>query len=339
MSVNKTFTYNVTTRKSYAHRLKSKTATSNEVLIITSYDYFLEKKGLALLLNRYQEIILVPRTVDDDYLMNQTVRPLVEQYDKIHLVTNPQYDSRYHVIYELVVRNNKSIRISTVYDFCENTLKKIYVPDNLDEENPYLPPHLSFNGNVRLLKQVIDFLISTILLLCSLPLWVMSALRISQESPGPVFYRQVRTGLNRSTFNCIKFRSMGTDAEANGAMFSKKKDSRVFRYGALMRLTRIDELPQLLNVFRGEISLIGPRPERPVFIESFEEVIPHYDLRHGVKPGITGYAQVMYPYGTGVYDARHKLMFDLYYIKHWSLALEMKIIFRTAVVVFTRKGR
>ncbi|GHB59291.1 sugar transferase [Persicitalea jodogahamensis] len=339
MSKNKTFSYNVAAPKSYAHRLRSKTAISKEVLIVTSYDYFLEKKGLALLLGRYQEIILVPRTVDDDYLMNQTVKPLIEQYDKIHLVTNPQYDSRYHVIYELVVKNNKSIRISTVYDFCENTLKKIYVPDDLEEENPYLPLHLSFDGNVRLLKKIIDFVISIILLLGSLPLWVISALRIRQESSGPVFYQQVRTGLNRATFNCIKFRSMRTDAEANGAVFSKKKDSRVFKYGALMRLTRIDELPQLLNIFRGEISLIGPRPERPVFIESFEEVIPYYNLRHGVKPGITGYAQVMYPYGTGVYDARHKLMFDLYYIKHWSLALEMQIIIRTAVVVFTRKGR
>lgn len=339
MGFNKAFSYNIIAPKSYAHRLRSKTATSNEVLIITSYDYFLEKKGLALLLSRYQEIILVPRTVDDDYLMNQTVRPLIEQYAKIHLVTNPQYDSRYHVIYKLVIRNNKSIRISTVYDFCENTLKKIYVPDNLDEENPYMPPHLVFDGRVRFLKKVIDLLISGILLLASFPLWILSALRIKQESPGPVFYQQVRNGLGRATFNCIKFRSMGADAEANGAMFSKKKDSRVFKYGALMRLTRIDELPQLLNIFRGEISLIGPRPERPVFIESFEEIIPYYNLRHGVKPGITGYAQVMYPYGTGVYDARHKLMFDLYYIKHWSLALEMKIIFLTAVVVLTRKGR
>lgn len=339
MSLKKTFSYNVAAPKSYAHRLRSKTATSNEVLIVTSYDYFLEKKGLALLLSHYQEIILVPRTVDDDYLMNQTVRPLVEQYDKIHLVTNPQYDSRYHVIYELVVRNNKSIRISTVYDFCENTLKKIYIPDDMNEENPYMPPQLGFNPKIRLLKQFIDFVISVILLLCSFPLWIMSAMRIRQESPGPVFYNQVRTGLHQATFPCIKFRSMGVDAEANGAAFSKKKDKRIFKYGALMRLTRIDELPQLLNVFRGEISLIGPRPERPVFIETFEELIPYYNMRHTVKPGITGYAQVMYPYGTGVYDARHKLMYDLYYIKHWSVGLEMRIIARTAVVIFTRKGR
>lgn len=337
--MNKTFSYHVAPTKSYAHRLKSKTATSDEVLIITSYDYFLEKKGLALLINRYKEIVLVPRSVDDDYLLNKTIRPLLEQYSKIHLVTNPQYDSRYHVIYELVIRNNKSIRITTVYDFCEKTLKKVYVPDTLDEENPFLPSHLSFNQKVRFTKECIDTVISFLLLFFSLPLWALSALRIRQESPGPVFYHQERLGLNKSVFSCIKFRSMGPDAEANGAMFSKKKDIRVFKYGALMRLTRIDELPQLLNIFRGEISLIGPRPERPVFTETFEEEIPYYDLRHGVKPGITGYAQVMYPYGAGVYDARHKLMYDLYYIKNWSLRLEMKIILRTAIVVFTRKGR
>ena len=337
--MNKRFYYTSTTPRTYAHRLKSKTATSNEVLIVTSYDYFLEKKGLALLLDRYTEIILVPRTVDDDYLMNQTVRPLVEQYSKIHLVTNPQYDSRYHVIYELVIRSNKSIRISTVYDFCEKTLKKIYVPDNLDESNPYIPPRLAFDGKTRVMKNFIDVFISLVLMVCSLPVWALSALRIRQESPGPVFYDQERVGLNQSRFRCIKFRSMGLDAEANGAVFSKKKDSRIFEWGTIMRLTRIDELPQLLNIFRGEISLIGPRPERPVFIETFEEEIPYYNLRHGVKPGITGYAQVMYSYGAGVYDARHKLMYDLYYIKHWSLMLEMRIILLTAIIVFTRKGR
>lgn len=337
--MNKTSSYQVAPTKSYAHRLKSKTAISDEVLIITSYDYFLEKKGLALLIDRYKEIVLVPRSVDDDYLLNKTIRPLLEQYSKIHLVTNPQYDSRYHVIYELVIRNNKSIRITTVYDFCEKILKKVYVPDDLDEENPMLPSQLNFNKNVRFTKECIDTVISFMLLLFSLPLWAISALRIRQESPGPVFYHQERLGLNKSIFGCIKFRSMRTDAEANGAMFSRKKDNRVFKYGALMRLTRIDELPQLLNIFRGEISLIGPRPERPVFTETFEEEIPYYNLRHGVKPGITGYAQVMYPYGAGVYDARHKLMYDLYYIKNWSLRLEIKIIVHTAIVVFTRKGR
>ncbi|TDB58652.1 sugar transferase [Arundinibacter roseus] len=337
--MNRKFSYHHTPAKSYAHRLKSKTAISDEVLIITSFDYFLDKNGLKLLLKKYKEIILVPRMVDDDYLLNQTIRPLLEKFDKIHLVTNPQYDSRYHVIYELVIRNNKSIRITTVYDFCENVLKKVYIPDDIAEENPAMPRRLSFDGKVRAVKNIIDLVLSIVLFALSSILWLASAFRIRQESPGPIFYFQERTGLHQAEFKCIKFRSMGTDAEANGAAFSRKKDSRIFKYGAIMRRTRIDELPQLINIFKGDLSLIGPRPERPVFIDTFEETVPYYNLRHGVKPGITGYAQVMYPYGAGVRDARHKLMYDLYYIKHWSIQLELKIILVTAIVVFTRKGR
>jgi lipopolysaccharide/colanic/teichoic acid biosynthesis glycosyltransferase len=328
-----------TSVKSYTHRLKSKTATSNEILIITSYDYFLQKKGLKILLQKYKEIILVPRTVDDDFLLNKTIKPLIEKFENIHLVTNPQYDSRYHIIYELVVRNNKSIKISTVYNFCEQVLKKVYVPDSKDEVNPYLTDQaLTFPQRIRVIKKITDIVISIILLLFSFPLWLLSCFRIRQESPGPVFYTQERTGLANQTFQCIKFRSMKLDAEVNGAAFSRKNDSRILKYGAIMRLTRIDELPQLINIFKGEISLIGPRPERPVFIETFEELIPYYNIRHNIKPGITGYAQVMYPYGAGVFDARHKLMYDLYYIKNWSIFLELKIIYLTALVVLTRKG-
>lgn len=328
-----------TTIPYFTHRLKSKTATSNEVLIITSYDYFLEKRSLALLLKQYTEIILVPRTVDDDFLLNKTISPLINQYEKIHLITNPQYDARYDVIYELVIRSNKSIRVTTIYDFCEKTLKKIYVPDDILETNPYLPVNLSFSLRTILLKNCIDSVLSIVLLMLSFPVWLVSAIRIRQDSPGAVFYKQERVGFKEKIFYIIKFRSMGMDAEMNGAQFSQKKDNRIFPYGALMRTTRIDELPQLFNIFLGEISLIGPRPERPVFTETFAEIIPYYNLRHFVKPGITGYAQVMYNYGAGAFDARHKLMYDLYYIKNWSISLELKIIAITAFVILTKKGR
>jgi lipopolysaccharide/colanic/teichoic acid biosynthesis glycosyltransferase len=328
-----------TTIPYFTHRLKSKTATSDEVLIITSYDYFLDKRCLAVLLKHYIEIILVPRTVDDDFLLNKTISPLINQYDKIHLITNPQYDARYDVIYELVIRNNKSIRITTIYDFCEKTLKKIYIPNDLQETNPYLSEDLSFGLRIRILKNGIDSVLSIFLLALSFPVWLVSAFRIQQDSPGAVFYKQERVGYREKIFYIIKFRSMGMDAESNGAQFSQKKDSRIFPYGALMRTTRIDELPQLFNIFKGEISLIGPRPERPVFTETFTEIIPYYNLRHLVKPGITGYAQVMYNYGAGAFDARHKLMYDLYYIKNWSVLLELKIIAITAFVILTKKGR
>lgn len=323
----------------YVHRLLSKTATTDEVLIITSYDYFLQKNDLNLLRKQYKEIILVPHSTDDDYLLNNTVSPLLDKYEKIHLVTNPQFDSRYHVIYELVIRRNKSIRITTVYDFCEKHLKKVYIPEDITQSNPNVQTLQTFGKRVRYPKKIIDVTISTILFLLSLPVWVISYIIIKLQSPGAAFFFQERVGMNNKSFKCIKFRSMRLDAEINGALFSKKKDSRVFAYGGFMRLSRIDELPQIYNIFRRDISLIGPRPERPVFCESFEEVIPYYNLRHNVKPGITGYAQVMYSYGAGVADARHKLMYDLYYIKNWSLKLELKIIVLTVIVIFGRRGR
>jgi len=323
----------------YVHRLLSKTAKTEEVLIITSYDYFLQKNDLNLLRNEYKEIILVPHSTDDDYLLNHTVSPLLDKYEKIHLVTNPQFDSRYHVIYELVIRRNKSIRITTVYDFCERHLKKVYIPEDITQSNPNLSSLATFGKRVRYPKKIIDIAISTVLFLLSLPVWIISFIIVKLQSPGPAFFFQERVGLGNKSFNCIKFRSMRLDAESNGALFSKKKDSRVFAYGGFMRLTRIDELPQIYNIFRRDISLIGPRPERPVFCESFDEMIPYYNMRHNVKPGITGYAQVMYSYGAGVSDARHKLMYDLYYIKNWSLQLELQIILQTIIVIFGRKGR
>jgi len=172
----------------------------------------------------------------------------------------------------------------------------------------------------------------------TLPIWGLSALVIRKQSPGSVFYTQDRLGLNGQKFECIKFRSMRLDAEAEGARFASRNDERIFPFGRVMRITRIDELPQLLNLMKGEISLIGPRPERGVFVETFEEEIPFYNERLLVKPGISGYAQVMYPYGSGVKDARHKLMYDLYYIKNWSLALELQIVRRTLVTVLLSKG-
>jgi lipopolysaccharide/colanic/teichoic acid biosynthesis glycosyltransferase len=325
--------------KRYIHRLLSKTAVSEEVLIVTSYDYFLQKHDLSLLLKKYREIILIPHSSDDDYLLNHTVRPLLDKFEKIHLVTNPQYDKRNRVIYELVIRKNKSIRINTVYDFCERILKKVYIPDDVSEINPNLLALPTFGKRVRYPKKIIDVSISIILFLLTLPLWVLSYFRIKMQSPGPIFYKQERVGMDNKSFFCIKFRSMRLDAEQNGASFSKKNDSRTFSYGSFMRQTRIDELPQIINIFRRDLSLIGPRPERQVFTETFDETIPYYNMRHNIKPGITGYAQVMYSYGAGVFDARHKLMYDLYYIKNWTLFLELRIILLTAVVILGKKGR
>lgn len=330
---------NVTSKKTHIHRLKGKNLESKEVLIITGYDYFLQKRDIAKLRKSFKEIFLLPQSTDDVYLLNQMVSPLINSYDKIQLICNPQYEQRYQVFYDLAARKNKILTISTVYDFCEQELKKIYIPENFGDINPNIEETLNFTRRIRYPKKAIDMMVSLLLMVCSFPFWVLSYIRIKMQSPGPVFFHQTRIGMDNKIFNCIKFRSMGLDAEANGAVFSRKNDNRVFRYGAFMRATRIDELPQLINIFRRDISLIGPRPERPEFTETFEETIPFYDIRHNVKPGITGYAQIMYPYGAGVKDARHKLMYDLYYIKHWSVLLEFKIIVLTAFIIMGRKGR
>ena len=154
----------------------------------------------------------------------------------------------------------------------------------------------------------------------------------------PVFYRQKRVGLDGEVFDVLKFRSMKVDAEKNGAQYATKKDPRVTVIGSFIRKTRIDELPQLINVLMGEMSFVGPRPERPEFVEKYNKSIPHYPLRHKVKPGITGWAQICYPYGDNEADTKEKLQFDLYYLKNYSMFLDLNILFQTLQVVLFGKG-
>ena len=151
-------------------------------------------------------------------------------------------------------------------------------------------------------------------------------------------FKQERVGINNKEFKCIKYRSMRLDAEVCGAQFACQNDPRVFPWGEIMRKTRIDELPQMLNVLKGDMHLIGPRPERKFWIEQFEKEIPYYNERHLVRPGITGWAQVNYPYGSCIEDTKQKLMYDLYYIKHYSIWLDIKIIWKTILVVLGKKG-
>ncbi len=189
-------------------------------------------------------------------------------------------------------------------------------------------------------KRLIDITASIIILTIAAPIIVITAIAIWLSTFGrdPVLYRQKRVGLCGRPFNVLKFRSMTVDAEKNGAQFAKKKDSRVTRIGSIIRKARIDELPQLFNVLKGEMSFVGPRPERPEFVLGFEQSIPHYALRHTVKPGITGWAQICYPYGETEEDARNKLQYDIYYIKNYSLFLDTTILFQTVQVVLFGQG-
>lgn len=180
--------------------------------------------------------------------------------------------------------------------------------------------------------------VSLALLLLLLPLALLLACLVKLDSPGPVLYRQERVGLHGRPFRLLRFRSMRADAEAAGPRWAAQADPRVTRVGRLMRLTRMDELPQLLNVLGGSMSLVGPRPERPCFVAQLAEAIPHFHERTRVRPGITGWAQVNHPYGASVEDARQKLAYDLYYVQHRSLLLDLRILLATVRVVLTAAG-
>ena len=191
----------------------------------------------------------------------------------------------------------------------------------------------------RVCKRVFDIVVGLVLTIVTLPLILVTAVLIKLDSPGPVFYRQERTGLHGRTFTLFKFRSMAADAEVAGKpQWAQKRDPRITRVGAFIRASRIDELPQLFNVLRGEMSMIGPRPERPVFVDELAKVIPFYNYRGYVKPGLTGWAQVNYPYGASVEDAREKLAYDLYYVKNRGMLLDMVILLSTVRVILFREG-
>jgi sugar transferase (PEP-CTERM system associated) len=188
------------------------------------------------------------------------------------------------------------------------------------------------------IKRLIDVCFSVILLLLGLPVLLVTALLIKIDSPGPVLYYQERIGEGNRPFRIIKFRSMRQDAEKDGAVWAKKNDDRVTRVGEVIRTLRIDELPQLWNILRGDMSLVGPRPERKVFVDQLARKIPYYNIRHEMKPGVTGWAQVCYPYGASELDALKKLEYDLYYMKNVSIAFDLMVIFRTVKTVLFKKG-
>ena len=184
-----------------------------------------------------------------------------------------------------------------------------------------------------------DVVLALALFASSAPVFLLTALAIALEDGGPIFYRQERVGLGGRIFQVLKFRSMRVDAERDGVpAWAAERDNRVTRVGRIIRMLRIDELPQFLNVLRGDMSIIGPRPERPFFVQQFSQAIPFYDCRHVVKPGITGWAQVCFRYGASLEDTKRKLSYDLYYVKNRSVVLDLLILLKTVGVVLRGDG-
>lgn len=187
-------------------------------------------------------------------------------------------------------------------------------------------------------KRFFDVVVSALGLVALTPLFLLISALIRVDSPGPILFRQLRVGLRGQPFLIWKFRSMQRNAEKFGPQWAQANDPRISRVGWWLRMTRIDELPQLVNVLRGEMSLVGPRPERPEFVQGLRATIPYYDIRHTVRPGLTGWAQVRFRYGASAEDAHSKLQYDLYYVKHYSLALDFQIMMETIHVVILGKG-
>ena len=229
-------------------------------------------------------------------------------------------------------------------------LDRIDTTDSMGAINPAITLTGAFNFNPYFLsrkerveglgRRQLDLVFSLLLLTLASPIMLITATLIWLSTMGrdPVLYRQLRVGLKGREFYVWKFRSMRTDAEKNGAQMAAKNDARITRIGRFIRKTRIDELPQIVNVLKGEMSLVGPRPERPEFVSKFQRQIRGYSLRHQVKPGITGWAQVKYPYGETVEDAARKLYFDLTYVRKNSVLFDLRILLRTIPVILTGHG-
>jgi sugar transferase (PEP-CTERM system associated) len=239
---------------------------------------------------------------------------------------------------ELLSCRAKGVRVTGIAQFLERVVGQ--VPLETIKASSLIYGDGFHQGMVRAsIKRLADIGASLLLLLFAGPVMLITALAIRLESGGPIIYRQERVGRGGKPFTLLKFRSMRTDAESDGlARWAQANDARVTRVGRFLRRTRIDELPQLINVMRGEMSFVGPRPERPTFVAELKEQIPFYDLRHSVKPGITGWAQVRYPYGASAEDAAKKLQFDLYYVKNNSPILDAVILLETARVVLFGEG-
>lgn len=232
------------------------------------------------------------------------------------------------------------IRIYDIIDFYETFLLKVPVRFMHDQWLVMAQGFSIVYHNIQLrLKKLIDLLIAAALLIVTFPLMVLIAIVVRVDSKGDAFYAQERVGLNGKVFKIYKFRTMSIDAEEHGARWADQVDDRITRMGKILRPSRLDELPQLWNVLIGEMSFVGPRPERPAFTHDLEQKIPYFNLRVLVKPGITGWAQVQYPYGSSVEDARQKLEYDLFYIKNYSILLDLAILFKTMRVVLFRSGR
>ena len=238
---------------------------------------------------------------------------------------------------ELLHLKFAGVKVEDAHSFFERITGRIIL-ERLSPSFLILSEGFSKSALLTWAKRMIDVSVSLITLVVCAPLMAITAAAIYLESGSPVLFRQKRTGLHGRSFAMLKFRSMRNNAEESGPQWASEGDQRITRVGRWLRKSRIDELPQAINVLRGQMSIVGPRPERPEFVSMLEEQIPYYGLRHSVRPGITGWAQVRYQYGATVEETKMKLEYDLFYIKHLSIMLDLAVLFETAKVMLSGRG-
>ena len=270
-----------------------------------------------------------------DYLDNKDIKKINKLIKNYHIliVDNLSYLNEKQ-IKTLLDLKREGFLIMDIYQWCEKFLKRF--PSFLFKEE-ILTKDYKVKANYARLKRLGDVFLSLLILIFSSPVLIFCSFLIILDDGFPIIYKQIRVGHYGNKFKIFKLRSMKNDSEKDGAQWSKRNDTRITRVGKFLRLSKIDELPQLLCVLKGEMSLIGPRPERPEFEELLDKQIPYYKLKHLIKPGLSGWAQVNYPYGASIKDSSYKLSYDLYYLKHRSVLLDLKIIFKTIKVILNSK--
>jgi len=289
----------------------------------------------------YDENILIEKFSTVEYIPYDCKKPnntifaleqlLCEKLPKLIVVN---IDMEHSKELEEFLKYIDELNIKTIYidEFINKYMNKLYITDEFLNEKEIKP--CSYTQYMQ--KRVIDYLGAIVIFILTLPIILYSIFRIKKESPGSIIYKQTRVGAYGKKFTCYKLRSMHENSYHDP--YTKEGDDRIFPWGRVMRKTRVDELPQLWNVIKGDMHLIGPRAEWDILVQKYEKEIPNYSKRYLLKPGITGWAQVNYPYGVNEHDAKQKLMYDLYYINNWSLLLDIKTLFKTVGVVLNRRG-
>ena len=281
--------------------------------------------------NKYQ-----PKSVIDFGTKTLFNKNLIKKYDTVIIDSYESFSTK--KVDQILYLMKKGKNIISMIDWSEINLQRL--PIELINKSDFLINKLS-NQSYTLqlrIKRICDLLFGIVLIICSFPILLIIGIAIKLEDGGPIFYKQIRSGVDESNFKLIKLRTMVVDSEKSGPKWSNKDDPRITKIGSVIRKLRIDELPQIISVIKGDMSLIGPRPERPVFEKEIKKKIKFYNIRHLIKPGLSGWAQVNYPYGASIKDTKYKLTYDLYYLKNFSIWLDLLIFFKTIKLVTNAKG-